>query len=267
LIGSPDMYEAKNRELEQSINFITCHDGFTLNDLVSYNRKYNFANGENNKDGNNENLSWNCGVEGPTDNPEILKLRRRQVKNFLTLNLLSLGAPMLLMGDEVLHTQKGNNNAYCQDNELSWFDWDLIKKNGDIFRFVKILIKKRLKRESAQADFDLSLREFLAKSTIHWHGVKLNQPDWSENSHSIAMTINALSGKMAMHYMVNAYRKPFIFETPKEVDGIKAVWRRWIDTSLDSPDDICLWQHAKPLENGSYYVEANSVVILLAKFS
>jgi len=266
LIGSPDMYEAKNRELEQSINFITCHDGFTLNDLVSYNKKRNWANGENNQDGNNENLSWNCGEEGPTENPEILKLRRRQIKNFLTLTLLSLGAPMILMGDEVLHTQNGNNNAYCQDNELSWFDWDLINKNEDIFRFVKILIKKRLKRESAQADFNLSLREFLAKSTIHWHGVKLNQPDWSENSHSIAMTINSLKGKMAMHYMVNAYRKPFTFETPKEVDGQKAVWRRWIDTSLDSPDDICLWQHAKPLENGSYHVEANSVVILLAIF-
>jgi glycogen operon protein len=179
--------------------------------------------------------------------------------------MLSLGAPMLLMGDEILHTQNGNNNAYCQDNELSWFDWDLIQKNEDIFRFVKILIKKRLKRESAQANFNLSLREFLTQSTIHWHGVKLEKPDWSENSHSIAMTVNALSGKMAMHYMVNAYRKPLTFEVPLEVDGKKVTWSRWIDTALDSPEDICLWQHAKPLANGSYHVEANSIVIILSK--
>lgn len=172
---------------------------------------------------------------------------------------------MLLMGDEILHTQKGNNNAYCQDNELSWFNWDLINTNKDIFRFVKILIKKRLKRESAQANFNLNLREFLTQSTIQWHGVELDKPDWSENSHSIAMTINALSGKMAMHYMVNAYRKPLTFEVPREVDGKKVVWRRWIDTAKESPDDICLWQHAKPLANGSYHLESNSIVILLSK--
>ena len=130
LVGSPDMYSHKEREPEQSINFVTCHDGFTLNDLVSYNSKHNEANKEENRDGNNDNLSWNCGIEGPTDDAAVEALRNRQVKNFLTLTLLSIGAPMILMGDEVRRTQYGNNNAYCQDNELSWFDWSLIEKHA-----------------------------------------------------------------------------------------------------------------------------------------
>jgi isoamylase len=123
IVGSPAVYGHENREAEQSINFVTCHDGFTLNDLVSYNEKHNEDNGENNRDGTNDNRSWNCGVEGPTDDPAIERLRNRQVKNFFTVNLLSLGVPMILMGDEVRRTQHGNNNAYCQDNEISWFDW------------------------------------------------------------------------------------------------------------------------------------------------
>ena len=127
LMGSPDVYEHEQREAEQSINFVTCHDGFTLNDLVSFNRKHNEANGEENRDGADDNRSWNCGVEGPTDDPEVERLRNRQVKNFLTLTLLSIGTPMLLMGDEVRRTQGGNNNAYCQDNEISWFDWTRVE--------------------------------------------------------------------------------------------------------------------------------------------
>ena len=116
---------------------MTCHDGFTLNDLVSYNGKHNEDNGENNRDGADHNLSWNCGAEGPTNDPEIDRLRKRQIKNFLTLTLLSTGVPMLLMGDEVRRTQNGNNNAFCQDNEISWFDWDLVQRNADLLRFVK----------------------------------------------------------------------------------------------------------------------------------
>ena len=125
MLGSPDIYAAKQREAEQSVNFVTCHDGFTLNDLVSYNEKHNEANGEANRDGANDNRSWNCGVEGPSDDPAIEKLRNRQVKNFLTATMLSLGVPMIVMGDEMRRTQGGNNNAYCQDNETSWFDWTL----------------------------------------------------------------------------------------------------------------------------------------------
>ena len=139
LLGSPEIYGHKEREAEQSVNFVTCHDGFTLNDLVSYNQKHNEANGEDNRDGANDNRSWNCGVEGPTDDPAIETLRNRQVKNFLTVTLLSLGMPMILMGDEVRRTQRGNNNAYCQDNEISWFDWTLLEKHADVHRFVTLL--------------------------------------------------------------------------------------------------------------------------------
>jgi isoamylase len=117
------VYGHKGREAEASVNFITCHDGFSLNDLVSYNSKHNEANGEQNRDGADDNRSWNCGVEGPTDDPQIEELRNRQVKNFLTVTLFSFGVPMILMGDELRRTQRGNNNAYCHDNEANWFDW------------------------------------------------------------------------------------------------------------------------------------------------
>ena len=147
LVGSPQIYGHKEREAEQSVNFVTCHDGFTLNDLVSYDRKHNEANGEDNRDGADDNRSWNCGVEGPTDDPAIERLRNRQVKNFLTVTLLSLGMPMILMGDEARRTQRGNNNAYCQDNEISWFDWTLVEKHADVHRFVTLLNERRLLRD------------------------------------------------------------------------------------------------------------------------
>src|SRR5512147_2723673 len=139
LLGSPDIYGHQEREPEKSINFVTCHDGFTLNDLVSYNHKHNEANGEGNRDGSENNFSWNCGVEGPTDNPDVERVRTRQVKNFLALTLLAVGAAMVLMGDEVRRTQRGNNNAYCQDNELAWLDWSLCERHADVHRFVKLL--------------------------------------------------------------------------------------------------------------------------------
>jgi glycogen operon protein len=137
LTGSPDIFEREEREAEQAINFVTCHDGFTLNDLVSFNSKRNEANGESNRDGADQNLNWNCGVEGPSADPEVERLRNRQIKNFLALTLLATGTRMLLMGDEVRRTQGGNNNAYCQNNEISWLDWGLVEQHADIRRFVK----------------------------------------------------------------------------------------------------------------------------------
>src|SRR5690606_30620455 len=139
IMGSPDIFVSEERDAEQSINFVTCHDGFTANDLVSYNVKHNEANLENSRDGTDENLSWNCGVEGETDDPEINQLRERQLKNLALLTMISSGIPMILMGDEVRRTQRGNNNAYCQDNELSWFDWTLVEKNKGLHRFVSML--------------------------------------------------------------------------------------------------------------------------------
>src|SRR5437762_5636314 len=164
MIGSPEIYGHKQREPEQSVNFVTCHDGFTLNDLVSYNQKHNDANGEDNRDGANHNCSWNCGVEGPSDDPAIEKLRNRQVKNFLTVTMMSLGVPMILMGDEVRHTQAGNNNAYCQDNEISWFDWTRVAKHADVHRFVKLLIERRLLRDMEHERHRLSLTTLLEQS-------------------------------------------------------------------------------------------------------
>ena len=149
LTGSPDVYGHEEREAEQSINFVTCHDGFTLNDLVSYNTKHNEANGHDNRDGASDNLSWNCGVEGPSDDPAVERLRNRQVKNFLALTMLAAGTPMLLMGDEVRRTQRGNNNAYCINDDTTWFDWDLVARHGDVHRFAKELIALRIGREPA----------------------------------------------------------------------------------------------------------------------
>jgi len=177
LTGSPDVYEREEREPEQSINFVTCHDGFTLNDLVSFNAKHNEANGEGNRDGADQNLSWNCGVEGLTADPEVERLRNRQVKNFLTVNLLATGTPMLLMGDEVRRTQSGNNNAFCQNNEISWLDWNLVEKHADVHRFAKALIALRMNRDLPIERLDMTLNELLRRQPFQWHGVKLNAPD------------------------------------------------------------------------------------------
>src|SRR5271169_1731599 len=143
LAGSADLYETTRRPPSASVNFVTAHDGFTLADLVSYEQKHNEANGEDNRDGANDNRSWNCGVEGPTEDPAVEQLRNRQVKNFLTTTVFSLGLPMISMGDEVRRTQHGNNNAYCQDNETSWLDWSLPEKHADLLRFVKLFIQRR----------------------------------------------------------------------------------------------------------------------------
>ena len=242
LVGSPEIYGHKEREAEQSVNFVTCHDGFTLNDLVSYNDKHNEANGENNRDGADDNRSWNCGVEGPTDDPEIEKLRNRQVKNFLTVTLMSLGVPMILMGDEVRRTQHGNNNAYCQDNQTTWFDWSLLEKHADVHRFVSLLAARRSLRDVEHERQRVSLNTFLREANKAWHGVKLHEPDWGDCSHSIALGAELRKEGMFFHLILNAYWEPLEFELP--VVGEGASWRRWIDTALDSPDDIVPWQTA-----------------------
>ena len=266
LLGSPDIYGHQEREPEQSINFVTCHDGFTMNDLVSYNTKHNEANLENNRDGSNDNLSWNFGVEGPTDDYAIEELRNRQVKNLFTYVLMAIGAPMLSMGDEVRRTQSGNNNAYCQDNEISWFDWGDIQRHTDILRFVKMLIRFRLQRDSAKDEYSMSLNQLLSKPSITWHGIKLNQPDWSDDSHSIAFTITSLSGAVSLHFMLNAYSKPLEFEIPGMVgENTITKWKRWIDTALPSPDDICAWADAKEYTSDTYWVQSYSIVIFFTK--
>jgi isoamylase len=267
LLGSPDLYGGQEREPEQSINFITCHDGFTLNDLVSYNSKHNEANGEKNRDGTDDNLSWNCGVEGPADNPEIERLRNRQVKNFLTVTFLALGAPMLLMGDEIRRTQGGNNNAYCQDNEISWFDWDRLAEHGDIHRFVKSLIAARLRTDTFTPSQELTLSQILRQARIQWHGVKLSRPDWSPDSHSLAFSAWSRRGRLLTHIMLNAYWEPLSFELPPVQNLQGKAWHRWIDTALDPPEDIGTWAHAPIVPGSTYPVQPRSIVVLMERIA
>jgi isoamylase len=261
--GSPDLYAHKERGPEQSINFVTSHDGFTLNDLVSYNVKHNEANAEGNRDGSDANLSWNCGVEGPPADPDIERLRRRQVKNFLAITLLSVGVPMLLMGDEVRRTQGGNNNAYCQDNELSWFDWTLVERHRDLHRFVKILIRRRRLLADTPEMQGASLNEILRKAEIHPHGVRLGAPDLSAESHSLAVTVRGPGGAALFHVMFNAYWEPLSFELPPLTPGVHECWRRWIDTSRDAPEDIAD-DFGPSVEGPAYAVQARSLVVLFA---
>ncbi|NUQ61944.1 MAG: glycogen debranching protein GlgX [Pirellulales bacterium] len=263
LLASPDLYAHKAREPEQSINFVTCHDGFTLNDLVSYNDKHNESNGEQNRDGANDNYSWNCGTEGPTDDPEIEQLRSRQVKNFLALNMLAVGTPMLLAGDEVRRTQQGNNNAYCQDNEISWFDWSLVEKHAGLRRFVKLLLACRLDPARDTADRDATLIEFLDDACIQWRGVRLDSPDWGVHSHSLAATAKAPRLGAVFHWMLNAYWEPLDFELPPAPSEHPGPWRRWVDTALESPEDIFPWRCGPAVTNAHYNVQPRSLVILV----
>jgi isoamylase len=262
LLGSPDIYGHKEREAEHSINFVTCHDGFTLNDLVSYNGKHNEANGENNRDGADDNASWNCGVEGPTGDPLIEALRNRQVKNFLALNLLAAGTPMLVMGDEVRRTQRGNNNAYCQDSDLSWFDWSLLEQHADIHRFVKELTAFRQHRDVLATDTTLSLNRLLERAHVEWHGIWLGRPDWNAQSHSLAFTLRTLRERFVLHVMMNAYWEPLTFELPPvPADGTEP-WRRRLDTARASPDDISRGEAAPVVAENTYVVQPRSIVVL-----
>ncbi len=256
LFASPDIYAAEHREPDQSVNFVTCHDGFTLEDLVSYDRKHNEANGEGNRDGSNDDRSWNCGVEGPTDDPEVLALRARQVRNFLTVTLLSAGVPMLTMGDEVRRTQRGTNNPYCHDDETSWLDWGLCTRNADLLRFTRALI--RLRHAFDPTAEEVSLSEFLARARVEWHGVRLGSPDWSHPSRSLAVSFSAPDGSARAHCIFSAYWEPLTFELPPA----RAGWRLLVDTARPAPDDARDWERAEVVEGSAYVVQPRSVVVL-----
>lgn len=265
LIGSPDLYRSSERHPYHSINFITAHDGFTLNDLVSYNEKHNLANGENNQDGSSDEASWNYGVEGETADPAVLQLRQQAMKNFATLLLLSHGVPMILAGDEFGRTQKGNSNAYCQDNEISWVDWRMRKKNAEQFRFFQRLIAFRKLHKVLRCEHfaDDPSQE---RCHIHWHGVNLHEPDWNYNSHTLAGHFFGVSDRghdEHIFLIANAHWEPHEFQLPV-LGGYH--WHRFVDTSLAPPDDI-----ARPnfeVELGyqlTYMAAARSVVVLVGK--
>ena len=263
MTGSADMYEHCGRKPHQSINFITCHDGFTLSDLVSYEQKHNRANGEEGRDGSNDNLSANYGKEGPAD-AATEALRARQIRNFLAILLLSQGTPMLLAGDEMRRTQRGNNNAYCQDNEISWFDWDLLEKERDLFRFTKLLIQFRkahaaLRRRS----YAWGERNELGWSELTWHGVKVGEPDWSGSSRTLAFTLASFGRESNIHVVVNMWTEALEFELPEL--GPRLNWWRSIDTSLPSPQDIVDPGSECPVESAGYRVPGRSIAVLISR--
>lgn len=265
LFASPDIFGYEEQEPEASINFITCHDGFTLYDLVSYNDKHNEDNREHNRDGCDHNISWNCGVEGPSDAVSINALRKRQVKNCLTLTIFATGTPMLLMGDEVCRTQNGNNNAYCQDNEISWFDWSLTEKNGDMQGFVKQLIGLRHTLYLRDRKSTRTLSQLFQEIYIEYHGVRLNQPDWSWDSRSLAILVTNPHRPYIAFFIFNSFWEPLEFELPAQYQNKNLNWRRIVDTYLPSPDDCLPIADAPIIDSLHYLAQARSVVVLIAE--
>ena len=244
IIGSPDLYAQQGRGVKASVNFITAHDGFTLMDLVSYNDKHNEANGEDNRDGENHNNSWNCGCEGPTDDADINALRHRQVKNAITLLMVSQGIPMVLSGDEMGNSQQGNNNAYCQDNEIAWLDWNDLEKNADIFRYFKQIIQFRRQHKVLRYDEHLSHSDYrnLGCPDFSWHGVKAWQPESGHNNLTAAFMLNGRYAEtdgvpddfiyvaMNMHWEMHGFELP---QLPEDM-----AWHVFANTGMETPDDI-----------------------------
>lgn len=262
LCASSDLYQHQGLLPVNSINFITCHDGFTLHDLVSYNEKHNLANGEDNRDGCNNSLSYNCGVEGETDDSNILALRRKQAKNSIALLLLSQGVPMLLAGDEVLNTQHGNNNGYCQDNELTWFDWHLTDKNADMLLFVQQMIALRKRHKSLMRRRFLTGEKVAGRSMpdIQWHGSELGAPQWLDHDAQVlAFTLAAVGDQEAdVHVILNMSESELVMHLPTVEDR---QWHLAINTALQSPEDTVSPEQQVPLGHDSYLVYSRSVVV------
>ncbi|MGF1491867.1 MAG: glycogen debranching protein GlgX [Microcoleaceae cyanobacterium] len=263
IMGSPDIYPLPRPEAHCSINFITCHDGFTLNDLVSYNQKHNEANGENNRDGSDHNISWNCGREGLDASSSVEALRLKQLKNFWTILFISQGIPMILMGDEVRRTQNGNNNAYCQDNELSWFDWSAISKQADVFRFLQGLIRFTQKHQIFRLHGSLETGPSDSNPNIVWHGTKLDQPNWEPDCRYLAFSLHHPEANEYLYVILNAYWELLTFEIPRLPRG--KIWVRIADTALPAPNDFSDLKTARAFFGMTYRVNPRSSVILMAR--
>jgi isoamylase len=237
IAGSSDLYSWSYRKPHNSINFVTCHDGFTLYDLVSYDRKHNSANAEHNRDGTDQNWSWNTGVEGDTDDPDIQRLRTQRARNFMALLLLSHGVPMITAGDEVLRTQGGNNNAYCQDNDLSWLDWSFSPASRAMLRFTRELIALRRRHTSLRRNRFLATPGNGEPSEIHWYGESLAKPDWSDpEARVLCFTLEGVDAEEpALHVMINMATTVRDLPLP---DVAVRNWRRLVDTTLTAPDDV-----------------------------
>ena len=260
--GSSDLYADDGRLPANSINFITCHDGFTLRDLVSYNHKHNEANGEDNRDGTNDNLSWNCGFEGETDDPAVAALRRRQAKNFIAILMISRGVPMLLAGDEIWRTQRGNNNAWCQDNELSWFDWSLVETEREMLEFVRGMIALRQRHPSLTRNAFFTGKPVPGRNIpdITWHGIRLNEPPWHDGmAQFLAFTIAGLNANEEdLHVMLNMAEMGMAAPLPPIPDRH---WYPVVDTSDSATTGIFPPEHQQPLLSLVWRVPPYTVVI------
>nr|WP_232298979.1 glycogen debranching protein GlgX [Granulicella tundricola] len=265
--GSYDLYRSGDRPAGQSINFITCHDGFTLNDLVSYDYKHNEANKELNKDGTNGNLSWNCGVEGASNSIEVNRLRKQQIRNGLVLTLLSAGTPMLLMGDEIQRTQGGNNNAYCQDNIISWLDWNWDQEQSELLRFTRLLVRLRLDCDNGTLHDGGKVGGFVNAHKMEWHGIRLDKPDWSGQSHSLAFAWrNAALGEFR-YVAINSFWNTLEFDLPPVAAGKSSGWLRVMDTSLGSPFDIADPGQYVSVSGSTYIVNPRSAILLRSDYT
>jgi isoamylase len=264
IAGSADIYQSSGRAPVNSVNFVAAHDGFTLNDLVSFNAKHNEANGEGNRDGVDDNLSWNCGTEGPTDDPAVEAIRARQIRNFATLLLLSQGVPMLVMGDEVRRTQGGNNNAYCHDNEIGWFDWSLVESNAEIFRFWKHMIAFRKRHPAVHRPrFFTGATNERGLADIAWHGTELGQPGWNDPAaRALGFTLAGFDGEPDIHVMANMFWEPLAFALPALADR---GWACAVDTALPSPGDIRAEGEEAPVQGDRYTVQGRSIALLISK--
>jgi len=279
LCGSNDLYDHSGRGPTHSINFITCHDGFTLADLVSYDSKHNHANGEDNRDGHGHNLSWNSGAEGPTDNLAILRLREQRARNYMTLLMLSLGVPMLTAGDEMLRTQNGNNNAYCQDNALSWLDWSGSKAGARMLRFTSELIAFRKRHRSLRRRYFIQHEEFPV-GALHWYSFDAKEPDWHDSgARSICFMLAGLEpAEPPLYVMINMSDVPLTVKFPnlrmaRKADALRVPtknrkhffgrgsWRRIVDTSLQSPEDIVVPENAERVGVKQYDLAARAIAI------
>ena len=239
---------------------MTCHDGFSLYDLVSYERKHNDANGEMGRDGSDDNLSWNCGTEGPTSEPAVLVLREQQVRNFLCLLFLSHGTPMLLMGDESGHTRQGNNNPWCQDNELNWLDWDQVRRNTDLVRFAGKLVRFTESLEILQENRFWAATNPELKGDISWHGEKPGRPDWTTSSRILAFTLEQPASGHHVHAMLNAGDKEVDFTLPEPPAG--RVWARILDTSRILTDDTPEFTPIPLPEASMVQVQGHTITVL-----
>ena len=272
LQGSPDLYAWGGRGTNASINFLTCHDGFTLMDMVSYDNKHNNANGENNNDGNNDNYSWNCGWEGECPHAGVNWLRRKQIKNAAVMLLVSQGLPMILAGDEFGNTQWGNNNAYCQDNDISWLNWDLLKTNSELFHFFRKMISFRKAHAALRNRYHFQNKDYMGSgyADISWHGTRAWAADFSVSSRCIAFMLcgkHAKTGLVKDDFIYVAFNMHWDmhgFGLPALPPGVN--WHIAANTDKNGPEDA--WETGKEpclANQGEFLAGPRSAIVLVGK--